>query len=134
MKSGREHRVPLSQRSKEILAELWHTADDKDGYVFTNEKGKPFSDMALTQLLRRLGFDFTMHGFRSIFRDWAAEQTAFPREVCEAALAHTNKDETEAAYFCSDLFEKRRQLMKSWATYCATKRTTVKSQRNEMKT
>jgi integrase len=73
-------------------------------------------------LLRRLGYDFTIHGFRSTFRDWAAEQTAFPREVCEAALAHSTKDATEAAYFRSDLFEKRRQLLEAWANYCATKR------------
>jgi integrase len=69
-------------------------------------------------LLRREGFAFTMHGFRSTFRDWSAEQTSFPREVCEAALAHTNKDATEAAYFRSDLFEKRRELMEAWANYC----------------
>lgn len=61
-----------------------------------------------------------MHGFRSTFRDWAAEQTAFPAEVCEAALAHTLKDATEAAYFRSDLYEKRRELMAAWAEYCTT--------------
>jgi integrase len=125
MKSGREHRVPLSWRSKEILAELWRDAD-KDGFIFANDKGNPYSDMTFTQLLRRLGFSFTVHGFRSSFRDWCAEQTAYPREICEAALAHSNKDEVEAAYFRSDLFEKRRQLMEAWATYCATERQDAK--------
>ena len=76
--------------------------------------------MVFTMLLRRESFDYTMHGFRSTFRDWSAEQTAFPREVCEAALAHTNKDATEAAYFRSDLFEKRRELMEAWAAFCQT--------------
>lgn len=74
--------------------------------------------MTFTMQLRRLGLEYTMHGFRSTFRDWAAEQTAFPSEVCEAALAHTTKNATEAAYFRSDLFEKRRDLMDNWAGYC----------------
>lgn len=119
MKAGKEHRVPLSPRVVEILkpqqgqhAEL----------VFPSDKGKPYSDMTFTMALRRLGHEFTVHGFRSTFRDWAAEQTAYPREVCEAALAHVSgKDATEAAYFRSDLFEKRRELMIEWATFCGTR-------------
>jgi integrase len=74
--------------------------------------------MVFTMQLRRLGMEFTMHGFRSTYRDWAAEQTSFPAEVCEAALAHSLKDATEAAYFRSDLFDKRRELMRAWAEYC----------------
>ena len=119
MKASREHRVPLSPRA---LALLEAQKGKHPELVFPNEKGKPFSDMTFTMLLRRLGHDFTAHGFRSTFRDWSAEQTAFPREVCEAALAHVTKDATEAAYFRSDLFEKRRQLMEAWATYCATEK------------
>ncbi|HYC42364.1 MAG TPA: integrase arm-type DNA-binding domain-containing protein [Noviherbaspirillum sp.] len=120
MKAKKEHRVPLSPRAIEILKaqEGKHSA-----LVFPSDKGKSYSDMTFTMALRRLGHEFTVHGFRSTFRDWAAEQTAFPREVCEAALAHVSaKDATEAAYFRSDLFEKRRQLMEAWATYCATEK------------
>lgn len=120
MKAKREHRVPLSTRAIEILKaqEGKHPT-----LIFPNDKGKPYSDMTFTMMLRRLGHEFTVHGFRSTFRDWAAEQTAFPREVCEAALAHAaGKGATEAAYFRSDLFEKRRQLMDAWAAYCATEK------------
>ena len=80
--------------------------------------------MAMLQLMRRMGFgvtglrgDYVPHGFRSSFRDWAAEQTSFPREVAEAALAHVNADKTEAAYQRGDLFEKRRRMMEAWAQY-----------------
>lgn len=117
MKAGKEHRVPLSPRALAII-EAQRGIDSV--LIFANDKGKQYSDMTFTMALRRLGHEFTVHGFRSTFRDWSAEQTAFPREVCEAALAHAGKDATEAAYFRSDLFEKRRQLMETWATYCAT--------------
>ncbi|WP_292934765.1 site-specific integrase [Noviherbaspirillum sp.] len=120
MKAKKEHRVPLSPRAIEILKEQ---QGKHATLVFPSDKGKTYSDMTFTMALRRLGHEFTVHGFRSTFRDWAAEQTAFPREVCEAALAHVSaKDATEAAYFRSDLFEKRRQLMEAWATYCATEK------------
>ncbi|WBS04652.1 tyrosine-type recombinase/integrase [Pseudoduganella sp. SL102] len=115
MKSGNEHRVPLSPRALEIL-EAQRGKHPK--LIFPNNKGKPYSDMAFTATLRRLGYEFTVHGFRSSFRDWAAEQTSYPHAVCEAALAHTMKDKTEAAYFRSDLFDKRRELMNDWAVYC----------------
>jgi integrase len=120
MKAGKEHRVPLSPRIIEILK----TQQGRHAeLVFPSDKGKPYSDMTFTMALRRLGLEFTVHGFRSTFRDWAAEQTAYPREVCEAALAHvSSKDATEAAYFRSDLFEKRREMMVAWATFCATRR------------
>lgn len=122
MKMQKEHRIPLSVRAIEILK----AQEGKDAtLIFPSDKGKPFSDMAFTMLLRRLGYDFTVHGFRSTFRDWAAEQTAYPSEVIEHALAHNLKDKTEAAYFRSDLFEKRRQLMDDWADYCATEKKTV---------
>lgn len=127
MKAGREHRVPLSTAALKILEWLdarrtpQEREQAKDGLIFPSDKGKPLSDMTLTMLLRRLNHTFTVHGFRSTFRDWAAEKTAFPREVCEAALAHVSgKDATEAAYFRSDLFEKRRQLMEAWGIYCCT--------------
>lgn len=122
MKAGVEHRVPLSPRALEILHERVRIRTDKGAQptdlVFPTRSGKAHSDMAFTMQLRRLGMNFTMHGFRSTFRDWAAEQTSFPAEVCEAALAHSLKDATEAAYFRSDLFEKRRELMVAWAEYC----------------
>jgi integrase len=118
MKAGKEHRIPLSDRALEILR-IMKKVTGKSDLVFPSDKNKQYSDMTFTMLIRRLGHTFTIHGFRSTFRDWAAEQTAFPREVCEAALAHSTKDDTEAAYFRSDLFEKRRQLMEAWATYCA---------------
>jgi hypothetical protein len=119
-----ELRVPLSPRAIEIL--MVRRAGGCGELVFANVKGKAYSDMALTALLRRLGFTFTAHGFRSTFRDWCAEQTGFPREVCEAALAHSNKDTTKAAYFRSDLFEKRRQLMTQWADYCGVPHTNAR--------
>lgn len=116
MKAKREHRIPLSRPALEILERRRQLAGESS-LIFASDRQKPLSDMVFTMLLRREGFDYTMHGFRSTFRDWSAEQTAFPREVCEAALAHTNKDATEAAYFRSDLFEKRRELMEAWAAY-----------------
>lgn len=118
MKAGVEHRVPLAPRALAILRELAKGKDELKGLVFPSPAAKPHSDMTFTMQLRRLGLEYTMHGFRSTFRDWAAEQTAFPAEVCEAALAHMVRDATEAAYFRSDLFEKRRELMDAWAVYC----------------
>jgi integrase len=90
-------------------------------YVFPGLKPKrPLSNMACLNLLKRMDHaDITVHGFRSTFRDWAAEQTAFPREVAERALAHTIKDKAEAAYQRRDLFDKRQKLMDAWADYCA---------------
>lgn len=114
MKAGKEHRIPLSPRAIEILRRQDRNESD---FVFPNTKGSAYSDMTFTMLLRRLGYDYTVHGFRSSFRDWSAEQTNYPREVCEAALAHTLKDATEAAYFRSDLFDKRREMMVEWASF-----------------
>lgn len=115
MKAGREHRVPLSPRAVEILKVVKAVGAD---WVFPGQQGGQMSGMTMAMLLRRMDMDVTVHGFRSAFRDWAAETTAFPHDVCEAALAHTVGDKTVAAYFRSDLFEKRRRLMEDWAKYC----------------
>jgi integrase len=117
MKGKREHRVPLSDRALAILDALPET-DDK--FLFVGPDGKALSNMALLALLRRMKRKVTTHGFRSTFRDWAAEQTSYPPEICEMALAHAVKDKTEAAYRRSDLLEKRRRLMDEWARFCDT--------------
>jgi integrase len=123
MKAGREHRVPLSDRALAVVqAAAKLRANTKvDGFVFPGGKlGRSLSSMAMLMLLRRLGrSDLTAHGFRSTFRDWCAEATNYPREVAEAALAHTLRDKTEAAYQRGDLMEKRRRLMAEWAAYCS---------------
>ena len=118
IKAKREHRVPLSPRAVAILDELPRL--DGAEFVFPGKRtGRPLSDTTLGAVLRRMGWEtLTVHGFRSTFRDWAAETTPFPREVCEQALAHTLADKVEAAYRRGDLFEKRRQLMNAWAAYC----------------
>ncbi|WP_050594110.1 site-specific integrase [Mesorhizobium sp. L2C067A000] len=120
MKAGKEHRVPLSDRAVEILKAL--PREKGNEFVFIGDKkGQPLSNMALLMTLRRMDHDdLTTHGFRSTFRDWAAEQTAYPNEMLEMALAHTVSDKTEAAYRRGDLMEKRRRLMQDWADYCAT--------------
>ena len=119
MKAGREHRVPLSKRALKIVQA--RDEDRGNDFVFGGQKaGKPLSVMALEMVLRRMKIDeVTVHGFRSAFRDWAAECTNFSNEVCEAALAHVIKDKAEAAYRRGDLFDKRRKLMEAWAAYCA---------------
>jgi integrase len=118
MKAGREHRVPLSRRALHIVRALH---DNRDGdFVFAGQKeGKPLSMTGLEMVLRRMINGVTVHGFRSAFRDWAAECTHFTNEVCEAALAHTIGNKVEAAYRRGDLFDKRRKLMEAWAMYCA---------------
>src|SRR5262249_32544973 len=121
MKAGKEHRVPLSGQALAILEEMQPYRQAGDAFVFPGGKnGKPLSNMAFLMLLRRIGRgDVTVHGFRSSFRDWAAERKNFPAEVVEMALAHTVSDKTVAAYNRSDLFERRRRLMAAWATFCA---------------
>jgi integrase len=126
MKAGKEHRVPLTPRALAVLEEMAKdrtVGHDGKAYVFGGAKvGKPLSNMGMLMLLRRMrhGDDLTVHGFRSTFRTWAAERANFPREVIEAALAHTIGNKVEAAYQRGDLFEKRRRLMQQWATYCTT--------------
>ena len=117
MKAKREHRVPLSVRVIEVLRSLPVVAGE---LVFPGMRdGSPLSDMTLTAVLKRMGrADLTAHGFRSSFRDWAAEHTNYPREVAEMALAHTIGDKVEAAYRRGDLFEKRRRMMEDWSRFC----------------
>jgi integrase len=119
MKAGREHRVPLSARVLAMLEEVQPLRHAEDGFVFPGAKfGQPLSNMAFLMLLRRLGRDdLTAHGFRSTFRDWAADRTNFPAEVAEMALAHAVSGKVEAAYRRGDLFEKRRRLMDAWAEF-----------------
>lgn len=119
MKAGREHRVPLSKRAVDILTARKEVATGD--LVFEGGKeGKPISDTAMVKALRAAsGGDETLHGLRSSFRDWAGDATHHPRDVIEAALAHTLKDKTEAAYRRSDALDKRRILMDDWAAYCA---------------
>jgi integrase len=132
MKAGREHRVPLSARAVAILREMEKLRISE--FVFPGfREGRPLSDMALTAVLRRLGADVTVHGFRSSFRDWAGDCTAFARDVVEAALAHVIEDKTEAAYRRSDALEKRRELMQAWASYCEPKAGNVVSIRRRAK-
>lgn len=115
MKARHDHRVPLTDRCIEILAQA-RALDPKSEFVFPGRSpGKPLSNMAMLTLLKRdIGVNWTVHGMRSAFTDWASERTNFPREVCDMALAHTIKDKTEAAYRRGDLFAKRRELMEAW--------------------
>ena len=121
MKAKREHRVPLSDRARDILREVQALVDES-GLVFPSSRGKPLGGKTLWQLLKGLEIAAVPHGFRSSFRDWAQECTNAPRAVMEAALAHTNPDKTEAAYARSDLFERRRTLMDKWAAYLTEER------------
>lgn len=117
MKAKRDHRIPLSPRAVEILRSA-QALGDGTGLVFPGTKaGKPLSDMTLSKLVKELDFAADIHGFRTSFRTWAQERTNFPREVAEAALAHTIKDKAEAAYARSDVFDKRRKMMEAWAGY-----------------
>jgi integrase len=119
MKAGREHRVPLSRRATTILGRL---ADQRSGdFVFPGQRrDKPLSNMAMEMMLRRIKIEnATVHGFRSSFRDWAGNETDYPRDLIETALAHVIGDKAEQAYRRSDALEKRRLLMEAWASYCA---------------
>lgn len=116
MKAAKEHRVPLSPRAVEILKGLQPLGRN---WLFPGTTGGKLSAMAMTMLMRRMKVEATVHGFRSAFRDWAAECTGYAHEVAEMALAHTIENKVERAYRRGDLFEKRRRLMDDWATYCA---------------
>jgi integrase len=120
MKAGKEHRVPLSDAALTVLEAMQKIR--QSDHIFPGSKaGRPISNMAMLMLLRRMGRgDLTAHGFRSSFRDWAAERTNSPAEVAQMALAHAVSDKVEAAYRRGDLFQKRRQLMDAWARHCAT--------------
>ena len=116
MKSKRAHRVPLAGRALEVLAEA-RALDDGELVFPGARRGRPLSDSTLLKTLRALGLDTVVHGFRSSFRDWAAERTDAPHAVMEAALAHAVRDRAEAAYARTDLFGRRRALMERWAVY-----------------
>ena len=118
LKMKRDHRVPLCRRAVEILDEAL-TMGDAGPLVFTTRNGEPLDVQRFRRLLCRVGIACVPHGFRSSFRDWAAEETDHPREVIEAALAHVVGNQVEAAYARSDLFERRRQLMDDWEAYLA---------------
>jgi integrase len=119
MKGGREHGVPLSDRAVAILGEVQQAR--LSDFVFPGlKRGQPLSNAALQPVLQRAQADATVHGFRSSFRDWAGDSTAFARDVVEAALAHAIENQTEAAYRRSDALEKRRKLMAAWAAYCTS--------------
>lgn len=124
IKAGKEHRVPLTDRALQILETMKRSRFGSKGHpsahIFSGwKRGQAMSGMAMLEVLERMGrTDLTVHGFRSTFRDWTAEQTTHSREVAEMALAHTVDDKVEAAYRRGDLFEKRRDLMDQWAKYC----------------
>ncbi len=116
MKAKREHRVPLSPRAIEIVKAMKEVS--QNDHVFPGQRGKGLSNMAFLQLLKRMNrTEITIHGFRSTFRDWAAEQTAYPSDVVEMALSHSVGNQVQKAYFRSDLFEKRAALMRDWDEY-----------------
>lgn len=128
MKTRHEHRIPLSYPAMHILALAGIPAEGtggNDDYIFPGAReGRPLSNMALLQLMRKMGYglngnrgDYVPHGFRSAFRDWAGEVSSFPHQVAEMALAHTIQNKSEAAYRRGDLFDKRRKMMTAWAKY-----------------
>lgn len=118
MKSGKDHRVPLSDAALAVLRPL-QAARASDFVFFGQQPDKPLSEMAMLMLLRRMGrADVVVHGFRSTFRDWTAERTNFPNHIAEMALAHTIGSDVEAAYRRGDLLDHRRRLMDAWAGYC----------------
>jgi integrase len=120
MKAAREHRIPLSARALEILRSL--PREHGNPHLFVGgRKRAPISTMGMLRLLKEMRPGLTVHGFRSTFRDWAAERTNYAREVCEMALAHQIPSAVEAAYRRGDLFEKRSRLMSDWSRYCSTK-------------
>ena len=117
MKVGKIYHIPLSTRCIEILGQAKEISGS-DPYIFSGRSKKnALSNTVFLMVIRRMGYDVTTHGFRSSFRDWAAERTNFSREVCEMALAHTISDKVEAAYLRGDLFDKRRQMMDTWTKY-----------------
>jgi len=128
MKMRREHRVPLSSAAMKLLKTLKAEAEAEkrellpDALVFRayGKEGREFSDAVMSATLKRMGISITQHGFRSTFRDWAADCTKFPREICEMALAHKVADGAEAAYWRSDVFDKRAHLMEAWGRFCNT--------------
>ena len=119
MKAGREHRVPLSDQTAEVLADAGELRENE--LVFPSATGRRMSDNTLSKLLRDLGIQAVPHAFRSSFRDWCGE-SGQPRELAEAALAHTIRNKAEAAYARTDLLARRRELMEAWTAYLADPR------------
>lgn len=119
MKAKKEHRVPLCERSLELV-DIAKGMDLGSKYLFSRN-GKPLTNMAMPMMLRRLSIDATVHGFRSSFRDWVSEETEFSPEIAEMALAHTIQNKVERAYRRKDLLERRRVLMNAWESYCLSK-------------
>ncbi|MDB5875017.1 MAG: integrase [Ramlibacter sp.] len=122
MKAGRPHNVPLSGRALEIIRQMHELREAREahsdmGLIFPSTQGLPLSDMVFTQLLRRMGLAYTMHGFRASFRTWGSEQTKYEHEMLEFALAHTVGNQTVRAYMRTDMLEKRRHLMEDWHRY-----------------
>jgi integrase len=120
MKAKKEHRVPLCKRSLELLV-IAKSKDENSIYLFSNN-GKPLNNIAMANLAKRIKKDITVHGFRSAFRDWVAEETDHSPEVAEKALAHTVANQVEAAYRRGDLLERRKRLAVDWESYCQTGR------------
>lgn len=126
MKAARPHRVPLSAPAIEIIKTMQALRRPGVDLVFPGGRGGLLSDVAVNKTLHSIAPDVTVHGFRSAFRVWCEEQTSYPRSVTEAALSHFNADKVEAAYQRSDLFERRRELMRAWADFCTGKGTIIK--------
>lgn len=138
-KTGREHRVPLSEPALALLAKLPRLASNPHCFPGTRY-GRPLSSAALLQVLRAMGYGpqgergpYVAHGFRSSFRDWAGEVSSFPRDVAEMALAHVIPNKAEAAYRRGDLFDKRRAMMDAWAAYLEAKPANVTRIRGEVR-
>ena len=117
MKAGRAHRIPLSTQAVDIVIQASNELFDGKGLIFPGSSGQPLSDMSLTMTLRRLKIPATVHGFRSSFRDWCAENADVPREISEHALAHVEGSASELSYRRTDYFDKRRGLMQEWADF-----------------
>jgi integrase len=116
MKAGREHRIPLSEPALAILTAM---AAGRSGYLFPGDRGPKLAEASMWTILRDMGVGRTVHGLRSSFRDWASEETNFPREIAEAALAHAVGGAVEIAYRRGDALSKRRELMAEWAEFVA---------------
>lgn len=116
MKARREHRVPLASQARDLLERL--PKFEGSDFVFSAPRGGMLSDMSISAVMRRMDAEAVPHGFRSTFRDWAAEHTEYAGEIAEMALAHTISNKVEAAYRRGDLLAKRRQMMNDWAEYC----------------
>lgn len=132
MKAGKEHQIPLSDEAITLLLNLPRVLGTP--YLFPSTKGKPFSDMTLSMRMRRMGCTAVPHGFRSTFRDWAGDRTNYPRDIAEAALAHTLGNRVEVAYRRSTALEKRRKMMQEWAHFiCSEAQSTNSAQVIQLK-